>query len=142
MLEPGTRSAEVDSGVEAQVIRAVFIRIEALSSGEAAGEKAVSREIGLGHALVPEITRRLTFYEHHRAEFPTLASFLPQLFKGLQPISGIAAPAASDSAAAGCNAPARTEIASAAVGQSPAGAQKPASRALVDAAAVRVRETL
>ncbi|HET7576328.1 MAG TPA: cell wall hydrolase [Sphingomicrobium sp.] len=135
ILEQG--AAGGDSGFEAQVIRAVFIRIEALSSGEAAGEKAVSREIGLGHALVPEIARRLTFYEHHRAEFPTLASFLPQLLKGLPTVSDRLNPVE----AMDCKPAASAEIASVAGGPSRAGAGQGPSRIRIDAAA-RVRETL
>jgi hypothetical protein len=130
--------AATDSSVERQIIRAVFVRIEALSSGPAAGQKAISREIGLGHALVPEFARRLHYYEGHRAEYPTLASFLPRLLEGIQPI-----PVTADTIQENrCNMSAKTEIASAAIAQSSTDARKPASRALVDAAAVRVRETL
>jgi spore germination cell wall hydrolase CwlJ-like protein len=137
ILEGDAISAGLDSGFEAQVIRAVFIRIEALSSGEAAGQKAVSREIGLGHALVPEIARRLTFYEHHRAEFPTLASFLPQLLKGLPTVSDRLNPVE----AMDCKPAAPAEIASLAGGPSRAGAGQGTARIRIDAAA-RVRETL
>jgi hypothetical protein len=131
-------SAAADSGIKTQVIRAVFVRIQALSSGEPAGGRAVSREIGLGHALVPELARRLQYYERHRAEYPTLASFLPRLLDGVQP----AAASADQSQPDRCKASGKSEIASVAIAHSSSNAQKPASRALVDSAAVRVREAL
>jgi hypothetical protein len=129
--------AATDSSVESQIIRAVFVRIEALSSGPAAGQKAVSREIGLGHGLVPEFARRLQYYESHRAEYPTLASFLPRLLDGVQPVA-----VAADTSPDRCNTSDKAEIASAAIAQASSGTQKPAAGALVVAAAVRVREAL
>jgi hypothetical protein len=137
LLEPRAGAAAADSSVEKQVIRAVFARIEALSSGEAAGHKAVSREIGLGHALVPEIARRLTYYEHHRAEFPTLASFLPRLLEDLPVPSAPTAPIQSMD----CK-PDATEIASAGDQPPLAGAPQASARIRVETAAVRVRESL
>jgi hypothetical protein len=95
-------------GVEDQLVRAVFVRIAVLSRGEAVGNALIRSDIAAGHALVPVLAARLRFFEQHRAEYGTLAQYLPTLVAGL-PRPKADAKAADDAQLASC-APAVTPV--------------------------------
>ena len=71
-----------DPALRQQIVRAVFTRLAALAQGDPAGRVAVEREVRNGFTMVPTFNARLRYYEAHRDQFATLASFLPQLVAG------------------------------------------------------------
>ncbi len=77
--------------IEAQIVAAVFVRVAALSRGEAIGREMLQREVAQGHTLVPLLAQRFAFYERHRAEYPSLNHFLPTLLADLPETSPAAA---------------------------------------------------
>ena len=82
-LANGVLGPKLRSGLEGQVVRAVFVRIETLRSGAKAGRRALEREVAQGHRLVPLLAARLQAYERSQADFAGLREFLPKLLAGL-----------------------------------------------------------
>jgi len=99
---------DVPPALQEQIIRAVFARAAALTTGADAGDDAVRHDVARGYALVPELARRLREYETNRARYATLAQFLPVLIGNLP----AAAPAPSGTPAAAA-APAATDCSTA-----------------------------
>lgn len=78
-----SKKRPVASGVEEQIVRAAFVRIETLRRGERAGALELRRQVDSGYALVPLFAERLVQYERNLAEYPTLRDFVPVLLAGV-----------------------------------------------------------
>jgi Domain of unknown function (DUF4932) len=61
--------------VDEHLVRAVTARIAAIRLGEAAGDKAVTREVERGFSFVPALIERLRQYEISRRNWPTLEGY-------------------------------------------------------------------
>lgn len=68
-----------NSVVNEHIIRAITVRLAALSRGEAAGQQALRQEVEWGFAYVPALVERLKVYEANRARYRTIADFYPEL---------------------------------------------------------------
>jgi len=72
-------SIGVPPSVRDQIVRAVFVRIAALTNGDDAARKLAAHEVALGFDLVPRFEASLRDFESNRADYTTLATYLPRL---------------------------------------------------------------
>jgi hypothetical protein len=72
-------SPGVPPSVRDQIVRAVFVRITALTKGDDAARKLAAHEAVSGYDLVPRFETSLRDFESNRADFTTLAAYLPRL---------------------------------------------------------------
>ena len=112
--------ASLLEAVRADIVFAVFSRIEALSEGPEEQALVLRLAAAEGRSLVPVLANRLKAFENDRVRYPTLSDFLPQLLIGL-PIDQLGNTPAMNDATIGCRAfPSPIGIASAVIDGKPA----------------------
>lgn len=79
----------VHEWVSEHVVRAVTTRLAYRELGEMSGQAALEKEHGQGYIYVGELARALERYERHRAEYPSLASFLPERLRVFERASSL-----------------------------------------------------
>jgi hypothetical protein len=105
--------------VRADIVFAVFSRIEALAKGSDEQAAVMRLAAAEGRPLVPVLAQRLEAFENNRAKYPTLSDFLPQLLTGL-PIDQLSNTQALDDATSRCGWSPPLSIASVAIDDRPA----------------------
>ncbi|MBM3280417.1 MAG: DUF4932 domain-containing protein [Candidatus Handelsmanbacteria bacterium] len=68
-----------ESCVNEHLIRAITARLWRQAEGEEAGHRATQAELTRGFTYAPALYHLLAEYETHRAKYPSIAAFLPQL---------------------------------------------------------------